>query len=895
MKLKIKQPHFIVFLVIIFLCCTSCSTRKNSFVNRAYHTTTSKFNVNFNAKEAFKAGEKELETKSMDNYTMRLPIYNYPAKSDVLSIYPSMDRTIEKCSKSIYKHSMMFRGVEYVRTMDDVYLLMGKAYFHKQDYVQAQRIFNYIRNTYVGKKWNCREEAMIMGARTALRQQYYSRSQELLEDIQLTFSNASKKKSKKLRMLYNVALAEYHLTAPNGEVSVAIESINEALKNRPNRSLKTRLYFILGQLQEELEQQEEAKKCFKNVIKRTPPYEMEFNAHMHLATNYDGTKSSRNEILKTLNKMLEDPKNEDFKDRIYYSISKIAQTDEDEAVQIENLALSVSNYKNNSYQRTLSAITLADIYFDKELFIEAQAYYDTATLTLPNNYPNREAIVKKSNVLKDLVENLNTITLQDSLQRIAKMSPHQRDAWVKNMINQYKEKKKQVDEEEANRMLIMQSTAHLANINVNNSMSNGKWYFYNQGLVSSGKTDFYRNWGKRKLEDNWRISNKQQISSDEFEVMNNPTLKKDDAEYDEDGNLIKGRETDPEKPGYYTQDLPLTQGAMDTSNMMIVNAMYHAAIIYLDLLNDYKRSNESFEKLILRFPNDELTLPSIFMLYRNYTALKSPKAEQYKNIILTKYANTDYAKLITNPDYYKKLAELNKTLEIKYETVYEAFIQKQWSTVIQMADEALAISTDPVLSSKYAYLRAVALGQTAHEDVFKKALSNIVVNYSATEVAELARILLSTFDDATEILTAAGDSTTILKQTEIEVNKNDFVYKPSELHYIIILVDVGSLPVNEVKKNVSDFNEQFYSIQKFSTSSYVIDNTRQIVTIAKFIQKETAMEYYHNIILNKNFLGKIKDRSISIYAISSTNYTTYYRKEGQRDSYPAFFEEYYLK
>jgi tetratricopeptide (TPR) repeat protein len=864
-------------------------------LNRAYHTTTSAFNVNFNAKEALKEGEKELETKSVDNYTMRLPIYNYPAKSDIISIYPFMDRCIEKCSKSIYKHSMMIRGVEHVRTMDDVYLLMGKAYFHKQDYVQAQRIFNYIAHTFNGKNWNCREEAMIMGVRTALRQQYYSRAQELLDDIQISFFNTSKSGNKKLRVLYNAALAEYRLTLSNGEILAVIDDLNEAIKNNPNRQFKTRLYFILGQLYEELGQANDAQKCFKMVIKRTPPYEMEFNAHIHLATNYDGSKNSKTEILKSLNKMLVDSKNADYKDRIYYAMSQIAKIDEDEDLQIQNLILSVANYSNNNYQRTLSAITLADIYFDKELFIEAQSYYDTATLSLPNNYPNRENIIQKSKVLKDLVVNLNTITYQDSLQRIAKMSPQQREVWVRNMIHQYREKKRQEEEEEANRMLIANATSHMMNINVNNPIDGGKWYFYNQSLVSSGKTDFYRNWGKRKLEDNWRISNKQQISLDELAVMNDPSLAKDTAEYDENGNLIRGRENDPEKPVYYTQDLPLTKGAMDTSNMIIVSAMYNAAIIYLDLLNDYKRSNETFEKLINRFPEDELTLPSIFMLYRNYTALKNPKAEEYKNIILTKYADTDYAKLITNPDYYKKLAEINKVLEQKYETTYEVFLQKQWATTVRMANEALAICEEPVLSSKYAYLRAIALGQITNEDTLKRALSDIVVKYPSTEVAGLARIFLSSFDNADKLLAAAGDSTSIALQNKIEAKKNVFVYKAKELHYVIILVDVSSLPVNEVKKDVANFNQEFYSLQKFNISSHYIDANHQIVTIGQFTQKETAMEYYQNIIRNGNFSGKIKDRSLSIYAISASNYTAFYTNIDERDSYPAFFEEYYLK
>ena len=40
---------------------------------------------------------------------------------------------------------------------------------------------------------------------------------------------------------------------------------------------------------------------------------------------------------------------------------------------------------------------------------------------------------------------------------------------------------------------------------------NGLWYFYNPSAISFGLTEFKKLWGDRKLEDNWRRSNKQTI------------------------------------------------------------------------------------------------------------------------------------------------------------------------------------------------------------------------------------------------------------------------------------------------------------------------------------------------------------------------------------------------
>lgn len=890
MNIQKSRLFYISGMLVFLLAITSCSTRKNTFPNRAYHTVTSMFNVNFNAKEALKSGEIELAKKSKDNYTSILPIYYYPAKEDLTSIFPSMDKSIEKASKSIYKHSMLIRGKEYVKTMDDAYLIMGKAYFYKQDYVQAQRIFSYITTSYKGKGWNCEEEAMIFGVRSALRQNYFSRAQALLNEAQYAIYE---KKSKKLNVLFNTAAAEYHLTAPDGDPLTAIDYIQEAISNSPNKEFKTRLYFILGQLHESLQQLPEAQKNFSKVIKRSPSYEMEFSAQMHLANNYDGTPESKNTILKEMKKMLEEKKNEDYRDQIYFAISEIYRIDQDTDEQKKNLALSVAHYSKNDYQRTYSAVTLADIYFEEEQYIESQAYYDTALLSLPKNYPNYAVIVKKANTLKGLVENLQIVILQDSLQKIAKLNDSERSKWVNKMIAKYTEDERRAAQEETERMLALQSTAGMSNINT--TSSNGKWYFYNQALVTAGKNEFYTRWGNRKLEDNWRVSNKQQISFEDMAVLNDPTLEKDSTEYDDEGNPIKKRETDPKKAEYYTQDLPLTKEAMDSSNVKIANALYNAAIIYLDQLNDMRRSNETFEKLISRFPNDKLTLPSYYMLYLNYLHLNNPKYETPKNIILTKYSDTDFAKLILDPDYYKKIAEKNKELEIKYEKAFQAYQQKQWSQTIQMANEAIPLCTDKNLKAKYEYILAVAIGQTYGEDSLRKKLNFIINEYPNTQIKEIAATYLSilTPSSITSNLTADTSVTSIANQGG--VLNGPFQYKPNELHYVIVIVNVSKHAVLDIKNDVNNFNKEFFRLQNFNMNSFYINQNEQMITISRFKNKETSLEYYNTITRNDKFASKIGDASITIYPISATNYTTYYNKIDQRSMYKEFFETYYLK
>ncbi|MBO4504065.1 MAG: tetratricopeptide repeat protein [Bacteroidales bacterium] len=910
MKQNIHITNILVFVLLIAAMwgMTSCSTSKNTFPNRVYHNVTCKYNVLWNGQQAMKAAETELAKLSKDNYTTILPVYYYPAKSDLGAALPQLDRTIEKSSKAIYKHSMLFKGKQYVKTIDDAYLIMGKSYFYKQDYPQAQRVFTYITHNF--PQANTYNEAAVMLARTAMRQNFFASADEQLENLHYLATN---KKNKKFNVLFNAAKAEYHLTAPDGDRQEAIDYLNNAIDAHPKREFKARLNLILGQLYEQMNQQAEAQKRFQQVIKKSSNYEMVFSAQMHLASNYDGTPSARNAIMRQFKKMLDEVKNEDFKDQIYYACSEIARVDGNDTLRKNYLAKSVAASTNNYYQRTFSSLTLADLYFEENEYRKAQAYYDTAALSIPKNYPDYDLVIQKSRVLKDLVNKLDEIDLQDSLQRIAKMSDSQRKAWVQKMIANYTEAERKAAAEEAERMLALQNASSYTNINT--TSSNGKWYFYNQQLVTSGQQDFYRRWGSRKLEDNWFVSNKQQLSFDDMALMNDPSLATDTTEYDENGNPIPKRETDPKKEAYYLQDLPLTPGAIDSSNAIIAKNLYEAGYIYRDLLHDIPRACASFESLIQRFPKSEYTLPSIYLLYTLYQGVDQSKSDHYKNLILTQYGDTDYAKLINDPHYYERLAEREKTLERQYESLYAQFNNKQWAAVVRAADEAIPQCTDPVLKSKYTYLRTVAAGQVYNEDTLIRGLQYIISEFPTTEVADLARTYLSIFD-AQKIAalnqTATADATnpnTALVQEDDKKNNaastaskaqnqtptNPFNYNGSEMHYVILLVTTSNIPVQTVKQNLASFNQTYFSLQRFNVNSFYVNNTQQMVTIAKFNDAEQAMNYYNILVKNEMFSSDINNKTIIPYAISAVNYTTFYNNTEGRVFYDDFFKEHYLQ
>ena len=124
MKLK---SHIIIALIALLL--VGCSTKKNSFTRRAFHNTTARYNGYFNANEIMKANDLNLRESHQDDFSEILPLFIYPSEDKSKSLYPDMDKVIEKTSEVIDRHSIYVKKEEHNRWIDESYTLMEKLDF----------------------------------------------------------------------------------------------------------------------------------------------------------------------------------------------------------------------------------------------------------------------------------------------------------------------------------------------------------------------------------------------------------------------------------------------------------------------------------------------------------------------------------------------------------------------------------------------------------------------------------------------------------------------------------------------------------------------------------------------------------------------------------------------
>jgi tetratricopeptide (TPR) repeat protein len=864
--------------LIIFVL--ACSTKKNTFTRRTYHNLTSHYNVYWNGKESLKEAELLMQDNVKDNYSEILPVFIYGTKQEAQANNQKWDRSIQKASIAIQKHSMVFSGKENVKWIDDCYLMIGQAYFYKQEYLSARRTFNFVMREYPDNE--SKYDAMLWLARTYVQTGEFEKAEPLLNLISAEIST----RKVSYRLLQELPQVYAHHYVQQKKYGEAAEYLYEAISYNPKRDIQTRMMFILAQIYEMNGDLFRATDMYRAVIKKNPTYDMAFQSKLNMARSFDASSGDSKEIVKILNKMLKDDKNKDYKDQIYYALAEVAMKEGDTVLAVENLRLSVMNSTKNNYQKAKSSLAVADIFFKVPNYEKAQAYYDTAMMFIPKDYPNYSTIASKTSVLSDLVSNLVVIQRQDSLQWVASLPENERTALINNLITMYMEEQQRIAEQ----LRIQQEIDKQENISAFNGPAGtglpagGDWYFYNMTTKDYGFNEFMKKWGKRKYEDLWRLSNKTIVSylGSTAEELEADTTKSD--------TLIDAA-SNPLAREYYLKNLPFTEEDVKKSNDSITDAYFNLGSIYRDGLSDYTESAMAMTTLNTRFPDNVHELQSYYCLYKDYQNLGDvTQMELYKNLIISQYPESDYAKVLLDPQYFAKLAaEKNKEAEL-YEQTWQAYKDGQYFMAIARCDMAFATYGDTILlAPKFAYIKAISRGKIEVVDTLVSDLKKIIVKYPNSEVKTLSQSLLASI---AQYNPKFDDGTLGLQPDQQAEKPSPYEYKPSGQHMFMIVMDSREVRLNPLKVKISDFNLKYYSLENLTINSMVLDNQHYILTVGNFNNASKAMDYYNMILPDEYVYSDLKAGTFDNFLISTENYGTFF-KEKDIEVYRKFFNKNY--
>jgi len=829
----------------------------------------------------------KLEQSYDDDFTEIIPVFLYTQEEALAAIAPEMDRSITKATKLITMHSLtvkpdikadkelspkhkeFYSKKEYNKWIDEAYLLMGKAHFHKMEYSRAKEVFNYILSNYA-EDYSIFEARMWL-ARLANEESRFKESEELLNSLERNIELP-----KKLKGEVQATIADYYIKQE--KYNEGIEHLKSAVEYCSRKPVKTRYTYLLAQLYTQINENNLSSEYYSKVIRMNPPYKMAFNAKISRALAYQSGAGMKKYIEKELRKMLKDDKNIDYQDQIYFALGNLYFKDKNEEKAIENYELSLQASTDNLKQKAKTNITLADLYYSRPDYINAQAYYDSTVTLIDEDYPNYKVILNKSVSLGKLVESINTVHFEDSVLALSYLS----EAKLYEMIDEMIDKEIKADEE---RMIKQQELAQQqidfqANKNDFELAGQGNaWYFYNSSVKNIGKKEFMQVWGNRKLEDNWRRKNKSSISFGDLEIET--SLSEDEQlEPAKSAKII----TNKKSHEYYLQYIPFSDSAKQASHNKISTGLYTMGEIYGEDLKDNPKAIESYENLLNRYPNNENRLQ---VYYRLYTIAKieqdKNRVSKYQQKIINEFPNSNYAKLMTNPNYLQELMAQEHAKIEEYNKTYSLFQAENYNQVIDRAEKAMKNNPGHELYAKYDYLYTISAGLRKDTLSFIMDLQKFKERYPSTDLAENAELIIKYLQNK---------EPRIIELQKREVAKQLFSETSDEEHYFVYIIP-SEARINQLIFNILNFNLDNFDDLRLEVKKVNLDNKNNLCMVSKFKNGEESMVYLKKIILDENIFKDVEVQQATAVVISETNYKALTDSD-KAEKYILFFKDNYV-
>jgi hypothetical protein len=775
--LKTNTTKYFIFSgLLLFLI--ACSTKRNTWLSRNSHALSTKDNILYNGGIALNKGIAEVKLQNKDNFWEMLSVERMQVSEDNLAPGNTKNANFEKAetkaTKAIQKHSMNINGSEKNPQMDEAYMMLGKARYYDQRFVPALDAFNYVLNKspnsdkiYEVKIW--REKTNMRLDNDALA---VNNLRKLLKEIKFKdqiFADA------------NATLAQAFLNLKEKDSAVAkLKIAKEFTKSKEEIS---RYNYILGQIYEELGYKDSAYASYQSVIDmhRKAAKSYVIHAHARQASQFDYEKGDTVAFLKKYNDLMKDREDRPFLDVLHHQLGLFYEKRNNKKLAIKEYNLSLKKKTQDTYLIASNYRNLADLFFIESKFVKAGNYYDSTLVQLKPRTREFNLIKKKRENLEDVIKYEAISQTNDSIISLYKMSDSEKTAYFENyIIKLKKEEEAQIKEAEKQARIKENQDRNEGKIDSDDvgknkkakaitpkpistsaSSSENDFYFYNPSTIAYGKVEFAKKWGKRTLQNNWRVSS---ISSKENQKSDD--LNAVDKESENDAK----DETSAEerfKPNFYIKQIPESQATIDSLSKERNFANYQLGIIYKEKFKEYQLAANRFEKLLKDKPEERLVLPSMYHLYKIYEILDKQKAEAMKENIVEQYPNSRYAQILLNPS--SKMEESSDSPNVVYANIYKQYQNGELKTVLTATEQAINRFAGDEIVPKLELLKANLLGKLGGLGEFSTALNYVALNYPNSEEGKKAEKLL-TVDlpklEALQLSKAPSKNWKILYQTK---------------------------------------------------------------------------------------------------------------------------------
>ena len=920
-KKKKKDRQMATLLIVLFsLVLSGCSTKKNTASTRWWHSFNARYNTYFNGNQAFIDGNLEKEKGNKDNYTEIIPLYMVGNKQSREIGKGQYDRAIEKSEKAIRRHSIKAKPEwnsskrktakdrewlgrrEYNPFLWRAWMLLGKSQFQKGAFDEAAATFTYMSRLY-------HTQPMQSGLAKAWLAKSYT---ELgwMYDAEDVIRNMSRD-SMDFRAVkdWDYTYANYYIHS--GDYQKAIPYLRKAISHERRKVQRAREWFLMGQIQNQLGNKDEAYKAYRKVVACNPPYELEFNARI-AQTEVMADRNGKQMISK-LKRMAVNDNNAEYLDQVYYAIGNIYMLQKDTAQAIAAYEKGNQKSVRNGIEKGVLLLTLGNIYWQMEKFNDAQRCYGEAIGLLDKDRKDYDELAYRSKVLDELVPFTDAIHLQDSLLELSTMPEEERLKAIDRVIDALKKKEK---EERDARLLAEAEQMEQEQQRTGNQLSpgnqaaptitqrgNGEWYFYNPMAVNQGKIAFQRQWGKRENKDNWQRINQTVVAMSEQQEEETPEGTENQEANDSIDIATPKEDTpqdslsaDPHEREYYLAQIPFTDEQKAVCHDIIKDGLFHAGVIFKDKLDNLTLSEKHLVRLTDNYTDYEYLDEALYHLYLLYARQdRMDKANACLNRMKRDFPESEWTTLLADP-FYKENARFGEHIEDSlYAAAYEAFKTDRYDIV--KGNARVSADRFPLGENraKFLFIEGLSMLNEGDGDGCIERLKTVVEKYPNSEVSELAGMIVKGVQDGRRLhggkfdigdiwsrrdITLGSDSTAVI---ELSAERN-------ENFMFILAYEPDSINENQLLFEMARYNFTNFLVRNFDI---VLDEDNGLhrMRISGFLNYDEVLQYARQLFADKAMAAFLKPCH---HLIISENNLTLIGTRFSYDEYMQFYEDTFI-
>jgi len=868
---------------MITLMIAGCSADKNTGASRFYNSLISKYNIWFNGNEAYKAGVEKVKTAHRDDYSSLIPVFEYSSAESSSAAASDMERAIQKASKVIALYSItarpdekgrmgdnarseeFYNRREYNEWVDDSYILMGKAQFYQKNFMAARSSLSFAVS--ITTDQNIVTEADIWMTRIQTEEGNYAEASRMLQEI-----SAPESLSRALKSMYFSTQADILLRQKRyGE---AVVPLTKAADHTGDKDTKVRLTYLLAQVCRAAGDNTLSTRYFTQVMRMNPPYELEFNAGINLAGVADISHGDAEDLKKSLHRMLRDSKNKDYLDQIYFALGELENRmgNTDEALRLWSQSATASTV--NMRQRARSYIALAHHYYSLPEYMKAWLYYDSTAYIIDERFPDYDIISRRASDLKEYAQFHNVVITEDSLRMVAGMSASDRDALIAGIIRSAADEQTKTGTGDGSDRYNMGQYYENEQRSSSAISAEGGWYFYNQTALTFGRTEFRRRWGTRRLEDNWRRLNKAHSG---FSNGSSPENK-------EEGQLSDSAGVNPNlTKDYYMRNLPLTDSLMSLSVNRSAEALLGEGKILATRLADTLAAAASLEEAAKTGYDPKTKAEALYELYKLLRNSDPARAERRRSDLITSFPNSEYALILSDPDYIRKHQEMAAMAIKSYENAYQAFTDERYAEAMALCNEAILTYPADELTPRFMLLNAMATGATEGQMAYKDKLDSLIVKYPDTPEGKRAA-------EITDFLRREMPAIKIAEDTRIA----EEIYHADTLqpHYVMMIAANPGANMNQMVFDIINYNLDNYAGNNYRSEGTAVDRSYILITTGPFENASEAAAWLRAFTPGEH-IREASSAALTLYLISRDNLQKF-REDKDRDRYAIFYGKEYI-